>query len=306
MKKLIAIGLCLLLACTGAQALAQVKKTEVVYGKLDALGAVQGVYIVNAFEALEAAQVKDYGLYTRVTNLSSLEPLAYENNALELSLERGRFYYQGDQASLELPWTISIGYHLDDTQILPQELSGASGKLEMTLGIEVNEALKNYAQSMTLQITLTLDGDRCLDIQAPKASIASSAGDKTLVFVVLPGQSASYRVSAQVKDFAMAGMQIAGVRMVMDLEQYQAVAALALEDSPLAAAAGPMIQNFLGGMQGPAPYSFADIRNGEVDSLQFVLLTQGIEETLKPKAPASSVDHQPDSVLTRILALFGG
>lgn len=306
MKKCVALSLCLMLLCTSALALAQVKKTEVVYAKLDALGAVQGVYIVNSFEALEAARVKDYGRYTQVTNLSSVAPLSFENEALELSIKRGRFYYQGDQQSLELPWNISIGYSLDGVPTPPQVLSGVVGKLEITLDVGVNEVLKAYAQSLTLQITLTLDGDKCLDIQAPKASIASSAGDKTLVYVILPGQSANYRVSAEVTDFAMDGLQIAGVRMAIDMEQYQAVAAQALQGSPLAAAVGPMMENFLGGMQGPAPYSFADIRNGVVDSLQFVLLTQGIEEAPEPSAPASSIQYPPETVLTRILALFDG
>jgi len=306
MKKYAALGLCFMLLCTSALALAQVKKTEVVYARLDALGAVEGVYIVNSFEALEAAQVKDYGRYAQVTNLSGLEPLSFYNEALELSLERGRFYYQGNQASRVLPWNISIGYSLDGETIAPQALSGADGKLEITLNVSVNEILKAYAQSMTLQITLTLDGDKCLDIQASKASIASAAGDKTLVYVILPGQSASYTVSAQVTDFAMAGLQIAGVRMTMDLEQYEAVAAQALQGSPMAAAVGPMMSNFLGSMQGPAPYSFADTRNGVVDSLQFVMLTQGIDEKAEPQAPASSVQQQPETVMTRILALFGG
>lgn len=306
MKKRVALGLCFILLCTSALAMAQVKKTEVVYARLDALGAIEGVYIVNSFETLETAQVKDFGRYVQVTNLSGLDSLNFENEALELSLERGRFYYQGDQESRELPWIISIGYSLDGETIAPQALSGVDGKLDITLNVSVNEALKAYAQSMTLQITLTLDGDRCLDIQAPKASIASAAGDKTLVYVILPGQSASYTVSAQVTDFAMAGLQIAGVRTAMDLEQYEAVAAQALQGSPMASAVGPMMRNFLGGMQGPAPYSFADTRNGVVDSLQFVMLTQGIDEKSENLPPASSVQHQPETVLTRIMALFGG
>ncbi len=306
MRKFAAFGMCLMMLCTSAAALAQVKKTEVVYARLDASGTVQGVYIVNSFEAMEAVKVKDYGSYARVTNLSGLEPLSFENDTLELPLDRGRFYYQGDQRNTDLPWNISIAYSLDGAAIKPQALTGANGEIEIALDVNVNESLKAYAQSMTLQITLTLDGDRCLDIRAPKASIASSAGDRTLVYVILPGQSASYKVSAQVTDFAMAGLQIAGVRMAMDLEQYEALAAQALQGSPLAAAAGPMISNFLGGIQGPAPYSFADTRNGVVDSLQFVMLTQGIDEKSEQQAPASSVQHQPETVLTRILSLFGG
>jgi putative membrane protein len=214
MKKRAALGICFILLCTSVLAMAQVKKTEVVYARLDALGAIEGVYIVNSFETLEPAQVKDYGRYMQVTNLSGIEPLSFNNEVLELSLERGRFYYQGDKENRELPWIISIGYSLDGETIAPQALSGADGKLEITLNASVNETLKAYAQSMTLQITLTLDGDKCLDIQASRASIASAAGDKTLVYVILPGQSASYTVSAQVADFAMAGLQIAGVRMI--------------------------------------------------------------------------------------------
>lgn len=62
-----------------------------------------------------------------------------------------------------------------------------------------------------LQITVTLDASLCTEIEAEGATIANAGGDKTLAFTVLPGAEASYTISAEVRDFEMAGLTIAGV-----------------------------------------------------------------------------------------------
>ncbi|MHC1785677.1 MAG: hypothetical protein AB9880_01245 [Christensenellales bacterium] len=303
MKKLLILTLCLLLLCEGA--LAQVRKTEVVYARLDAAGALQGVYIVNSFETDTPAQILDYGQYLRLINLSGTDQLGSQPEGLSLSLQPGRFYYQGDPVRQALPWDIRLSYRLDGAAVQPGTLSGARGRLEIGLEVAVNEALAAYAEGLTLQISLTLDGDKCLDILAPGASIASAGGKRTLAYVILPGQPATYTASAKVQDFSMPGLQIVGLRLVMDAAQYQAAATKSMAGSPLAAAAGPLIGNFLTTLSGAAPLSFADSRNGAVESLQFVIMTDEI-----PAAPRTQVsaetEEAPQTILTRFLALFGG
>ena len=91
----------------------------------------------------------------------------------------------------------------------------------------------------------------------------------------------------------------------MDVAQYQAVAEQSMAGTPLAQAAGPMLQNLLGSMQGGISTSFADPRNGTIDSLQFVLMGDGIPEKEKPPMPQTQTQEEPQGILNRFLALFG-
>lgn len=309
MKKLTAFVLAALLLAGSAAALAEVKKNEVVYARLSAAGELKDIYIVNAFEANQPEEVVDYGRYDTVINLSGTEALPYEDGEVKLSVPAGRYYYQGNPKQKDLPWDIAITYALDGKPVAdPQSLSGAQGKLEIAMDIRVREQLAAYASSMTLQITLTLDGDTCLNITSDKATIALAGGKQTVAYVVLPGQSAGFTVTADVKDFAMPGIQMAGLRMNMDAEQYQRMSEHMLAGNPMAQAVGPMIDNFVQALSGAVSQSFADARNGVIQSLQFVVFT---DEIAAPPAPATTESLPEDtprqeSVTDRFLSLFGG
>ena len=296
----------LLIALLGTlTASAQVKKQEVVYARLSPSGDIQGLYIVNDFEADEAAQVEDFGRYAEVENLSSLEELPYGEEQVSFSMPKGRFRYQGNPDWIALPWQISLSYLLDGQPAQPEALSGAEGKLEMTLKVALNPAYKQYAANLALQMTMTLDGDKCLNIQSEKATIAAAGGTYTLAFVVLPGAETAFTITADVQDFSMADLQIAGVRMAMDADMYKQYAEGMLAGSPLQAAAGNMMDSFLNQPQ-KNPVSFADERNGEISALQFVMMMEAVPAKPMVKEVTQQVQAQDQNVLTRLLNLFTG
>lgn len=306
MKQKLLILLLAVLLAVQAYGMAEVKKTEIVYAGLDNAGAIQAVYIVNSFESTEPEQVSDKGDYAKVTNLSGTQTLEYADGAVLLDLPVGRFDYQGDPKGSTLPWTFSLGYQLDGSPVETSALSGASGKLRLELGIQVNETLRAYAQGSTLQVTVTLDGDRALNINAPRATMARAGGNVLVTFVVLPGQDAAFEVTCDVQDFSMAGVQIAGTRMAVDNEQYLGVMARVLEGNPMKDAVTPMMENYLRAMEGPAPLSFVDPDNGQVDSLQFVMMTPGIPAAQKDESVNPHSEGESSTVLTRLADLFGG
>ena len=291
----------LLLALLALPALAQVHKDEVVYARLDASGQVLAAYLVNSFEADQPDQVRDYGSYQAAQALSQLPDFSYQDGQVSFTAPQGRSSYQGQLKNHSLPWAISLSFTLDGQPVMTSQLSGAIGQLEGRLQVKINPGMKAYANALTLQLSLNLDSERCLAIQADKATQAIAGGKRTLSYVVLPGQEAEYVFSAQVRDFAMEGLQAAGIRMGMDREMYQKSAAVALAGSPLEGAVSGLMANFLDGMQGSKPLSFADARNN-IRSLQFVLMGEGIPQ--KQADPLPEASPEPQNFWQRLLGIF--
>lgn len=304
-KKHVFIALFLGVLLLAASSLAQVKKQEIVFVRLNAQGDIQGLYVINDFEADAPEKVEDYGRYQKVENLSTLDELQYAEEKVTFDMPAGRFRYQGTPEGSGLPWNISLSYQLNGKEVQPQELSGAQGKLDMVLSVALHPEFKQHAANLALQMTMTLDGDKCLNITSEKATIAAAGGKYTLAFVVLPGAEASFRISSDVRDFSMADVQIAGVRMAMDADMYKQYAADMLKGSPLETAAGNIMDNMLGRPQ-PQPQSFADERNGAVDAVQFVIMMEGVEQKPLVKEMTGEMEQEDQNVLTRLLSLFGG
>lgn len=307
MKKSIALLLAGLLLCAQAGALAQVHKDEIVYARLSARGEPQAVYVVNAFEADAPEQVVDYGAYQQVLNLTDAAPLSVADGAVQLSLHQGRFFYQGNLQEAALPWDIRLDWQLDGKPVEdPRTLSGATGALAITLTVTPKEDMRAVAGGLTLQATLPLDADRASNVQAPKATLAWAAGDLTATYALLPGMPASYTITADVRNFSMGSIQLAGVRMGMDADMYRLMAEERLQDTPLAGAAGNMMENFIGGMTAEKQPSFADSRNGDIRSLQFVLLTEEIPPAEPHAEEAPMTGEAEGGFFQRLLKLFGG
>ena len=291
-----------LTSCLAVSGSAEVWKDEVVYARLSPSGEAGEVYVVNSFETDGEVKVVDYGRYTGVLSLGDAEGFTYGEGAASFAMKAGRFHYQGTMEEARLPWEFVFEFALDGQALNPEELSGAQGHLEIRLSIKPVETLRTYTDSLSLQVTLTLDGDRCLNIASERATQAISGGSRTLSFIIMPGQGAEYLVTADVHDFSMAGIQVAGIRMGMDTAMYQEAARQALEGSPLEAAVGGFMGNFISGMQGSPVVSFADSRNA-VRSLQFVLMGEGV----KARTVQEAAEEEPpaESVWDRFLNLFG-
>ncbi len=295
-----------LLVAVSVSAAGQVAKDEVVYARLSADGAPRAVYIVNAFESEQRAQVMDYGQYLSVESLSGSEALTYEEEMVSFTMDAGRFYYQGIPESTELPWQLRIAYSLDGRQIHAALLSGVEGRLQIDIDVMPDPRFAAFTEGSVLQLTVTLDGDRCLDVQAEHASVALSGGNRVLNFQVFSGMEAHYTVTADVHDFFMDGIQAVGVKATMDADMIRKMAEGRLASSPLATMAGGFIDGFLKDFSGSPSESFADSRNGKVQMVQFVLLCDGISQ--RDPHPQNKEETQvPEETLwDRVRKLFGG
>lgn len=194
---------------------ASYEKAEVVYSTLDARGDMIAAYVVNQFDIKAPGRVVDYGAYHVVKNLSTADALARQDGATVFdATDRGVFYYEGDSTSLELPWNVSIEYWLDGERYAnPADLGGKSGALEIRLRTSKNPNVNSaFYDCFLQQITFTLSGDLCTNIQADNgATIASAGKDRTIAFTALPGHDADCTLRADVHDFTMGGIQIAAL-----------------------------------------------------------------------------------------------
>ncbi len=303
-RKFLALLLVVVLTCSISLAFAQVVKDEVVYAALNADGSVKDIYVVNTYEADEISPVKDYGVYTRSLPLGKAEGFAYENGETTFTLEKGRFAYQGNLESKELPWQIGISYTLDGQPVDALSLSGASGQVQGTIKVAVNPAYQSLANSLSLQISVTLNGDKSLNVIADKATLAHAAGNLTLAYVVLPGHSAEYTFSLDATDFAMPAIQIAGVRMGMDEDMYKEAAAKAMAGTPFETTVGNLMGGFLTAMQGQPVTSFTDSRN-QVRAVQFVMMTEEIPQKPADTSEAAQPAEGAGSFFERLGKLLG-
>lgn len=274
-KSFLILTICFLLSL-GIAASAAVHKDEVVFVSLNEEGQPLVAYVINAFEADEPSHVTDRGQYETVQPLGNADGFSYADNQVQFTMPTGRFSYQGNLKQTDLPWVFDVSYTLNGKAVSAAELSGASGKLEASLRVSVNDSLRAFADSLSLQITVTLDGARALNIQAEKATYALSGGNRTLSYVVLPGQSAEYTITCDVVNFSMEDIQIAAVRMGMDTQMYQQVAAESLAGSPLEGAVSGLMGNLMTQMQGRPLRSFTDAEN-QVRTLQFIMMLRGIK-----------------------------
>ncbi len=194
-------------------------KEEVVYGKLNHSGKPQGIYIINILEVAKAGKITDYGQYELVKNLTNLHSIEHSNNRISSYADVGKFFYQGNMETLELPWEISINYSLDSEGITASELIGQSGNLNIEIVSKKNERVAGaFFENYILQFAITLDTDKCRDIIADGGVMANSGRDKIITFTVMPNTDGYMSINTNVRDFTMEGISINAAPFTMNLE----------------------------------------------------------------------------------------
>lgn len=191
-------------------------KEEVIYIITDAEGNVMNVNAVNIFGK---GAVTDYGTYSSVKMLNSTEDINYNDGKVDFVTEKDRVYYQGTMENAEIPWNINITYTLDGKEISPENLAGKSGNADIHISITRNDKCNDtFYNNYALQASLTLDTEKCENIEAEGATIANVGADKQISYTVLPGKGLDAHITADVTDFEMDAITINGVRLNLNVE----------------------------------------------------------------------------------------
>lgn len=195
-------------------------KEETVYAKLTPAGTPNAMYLVNIFDVKKAGPVIDYGEYTTVKNLTDETKIEKEQDKVQFSPEKGRFYYQGNKTEVILPWRFSFVYFLDGKKIEPEQLIGKSGHVTIRLDVTKNERVKEntFFENYVVQMSLTLDSEKFTQLKAEEATIANAGGNKQITFTIMPEKEAHVEVKANVSDFSMEGISISAVPFAMHME----------------------------------------------------------------------------------------
>jgi putative membrane protein len=223
MKRIVLIFLVTLLVFSSTTFITGAKpdntpKEEVIYGLLDGAGGIKSISVVNSFVLEKDTTVADYGIYASVQNLSSVEEILMSEDFISVLGKSGRFSYQGELTNRQLPWTIQISYFLNGQPIEPQDLDGKSGNLKISINTSKNGIEKGtFFDDFSLQVSVPLKMDLCKNIVTSGATVADNGSTKQFSYVVLPGENGSINLTADVTDFEMDAITLAGIRMTFDL-----------------------------------------------------------------------------------------
>lgn len=204
-----------------AQNAQPVVKDETVYVTLDSQGNQQGIQVVNHLLVPEDGSYTDYGRYTAIKNMTDDTVPAQSGEQIVWNLQAmpEGFYYQGTLESGEIPWNFQINYWLDGKKVEPQQLAGATGKVEIEIVAEANEnADAIYQERYMLQVTVPVDMGKAEVVAAQGATQVVTGQSKQLAFTLLPGRSGTFRIELSARDFEFDG--ISAAMMPADLSSY--------------------------------------------------------------------------------------
>lgn len=194
-------------------------KEEVVYVNLNADGTVSDVHVVNIFDMAETGTIVDYGSYDQLRNMTSTNPISYDQGLVTIETEAGKLYYEGRLSEPVLPWNIAIRYFIDGKEYSAEKVAGMSGALRIEMDITRNSRSDtNFFDSFALQVSLVLDTAKCANIVAEGATIANVGNNKQLTHTILPGTGAQLEIMADVVDFSMEGISINAIPLNLNIE----------------------------------------------------------------------------------------
>lgn len=195
-------------------------KEEVVYVNLEEDGKVKDITVVNIFDLDKAQTVVDYGDYTSVRNMTSMDTIHSQNGVITIEAsDSGKLYYEGTIASTSIPWNIDISYSLDGRKVSVEELANQSGHLKIQIKIDKNESyIGNFYEGYALQVSLALDANKCKNIKSKNATIANVGSNKQLSYIILPNKDTDILIESDVVDFEMDAISINGVKLNLSLE----------------------------------------------------------------------------------------
>lgn len=220
MKRYLAWGLALIIAFSSfAYAIPDAQKTETVYVNMDYYGNVSQINISNEFTLFGQEEIKDFTEYNEITYFTETD---YDENTKTFSTKgMDRLAYSGKvdlESAKNIPWNFDISYKLNGVPVSAEQLLNANGLVEMLIDIEPNKnADEYYKNNYMLEITSSFDMTNYLSVESEDAIEVSTGKTKTLMFVVLPGQTKTISIKMGSEKFEFDGLTFAMLPLTGDI-----------------------------------------------------------------------------------------
>lgn len=218
MRRFLAIFLAAIMVIMNSVAIAAptMEKTESVYVNLDYYGAVDQIHVSNDCVLTGQNEIEDFGVYESITNLTNRTELKNVDGKIVWDVSRlKRFAYNGkvsNDNAKNVPWTFEVSYKLNGVETRAEELLGKSGLVEMIIDINANKDAKEYYRNnYMLEVTGSYDLNKYLSVESDEAMFVTTGRTKTLMYIVLPGQSTTLHIRIGSEDFEMDGLTFAMV-----------------------------------------------------------------------------------------------
>lgn len=198
------------------------KKNETVYINLGDYGDVEKINVYNKCVVNGSTEITDYTNYSEINNLTNRTKYTQSGDEIiwDVSGER-EFSYTGTVGSEYydlIPWIFRISYKLNGVEVKPEDLLGKSGLVKITIDFTANEKCKSYYKNnYILEVTSSYDMSKYLSVESSEAMITDTGNTKTLMFIVLPGQSTTLNIELGSEDFEMDGITMAMVALNGDV-----------------------------------------------------------------------------------------
>lgn len=214
-RRLTAAALALLCVLPqAAQAAAPTIQTdEAVYINLDYYGTPENTRIVKGVSLNGHTEFTDYGNYSDVYNMSTLDEPTLSDGEVSWALSDDglqRFYYEcvpDSSTSIQLPWNFDVSYKLNGVPVEAEKCAGADGLIEMNIHAMHNDAAGEYYKNNMMLVCATgIDMSKALSIDAPGAQVQSIGTYKIVMFMGLPGEESTFTVRIGSNSFESMGL----------------------------------------------------------------------------------------------------
>lgn len=218
MRRFLAVFLAIMIVVVNSASVAvpTMNKTESVYVNLDYYGDVNQIHVANDCTLTGQSEITDFGVYESVTNLTNRTEVKNDGGKLVWDVSGlDRFAYNGkvsNDNAKNIPWTFDVSYKLNGVETRAEELLGKAGLVEIIVDITANKDAKEYYRNnYMLEVTGSYDLNKYLSVEADEAMFVTTGRTKTLMYIVLPGQSTTLHLRIGSNDFEMEGLTFAMV-----------------------------------------------------------------------------------------------
>lgn len=195
------------------------KKEEIVYISTNIDGSVKGTYVVNSFNLDKDTSILDYGKYDSVTNLTNENDIKINNDEIEVHGNKGKFFYQGDNPDVELPWIIEIKYYQDGKEVNVNEIAGKKGNIAIRGRIYPNKkANPLYSEFYLGQLSINIDSKKAVVKESEGATLAYNGSIQILNYTILPENELEFNIITDATSFEMQPFTFSAIPFNMDFD----------------------------------------------------------------------------------------